>query len=141
GHLQRAIARSTDNMNGRWSSTRAELEDPDALREAARSLRAAAIERLPELLAQLADNVEAAGGHVFFAADAAEANGYVVELARRRGARLAVKSKSMVTEELGLNAALADAGVEAVETDLGEWAQQLDGEPPSHILGPALHKS
>jgi L-lactate dehydrogenase complex protein LldF len=141
GHLQAAIRRSTDNMAGRWASTRAELEDPDGLREAARALRSAAIARLPELLAQVADNVEAAGGKVFFAADADEATGYVADVARRRGARLAVKSKSMVTEEIGLNARLAEAGVEAIETDLGEWVQQLDGEPPAHILGPALHKS
>ena len=141
GHLQRAIRRSTDNMDGRWRALRAELEDPDALREAARSLRSAAIARLPELLGQLADGVEAAGGHVFFAADADEATGYILRLAHRRKAKLAVKSKSMVTEEIKLNAALAAAGVEAVETDLGEWAQQLDGEPPAHILGPALHKS
>ena len=78
---------------------------------------------------------------MFFAADAAEATGYVVDLARRRGAKHVVKSKSMVTEEIKLNDRLAEAGVEAIETDLGEWAQQLDGEPPSHILGPALHKS
>ena len=130
GHLQRAIRRSTDNMDGRWRALRAELEDPDALREAARSLRSAAIARLPELLGQLADGVEAAGGQVFFAADADEATGYILRLAHRRKAKLAVKSKSMVTEEIKLNAALAAAGVEAVETDLGEWAQQLDGEPP-----------
>ena len=130
GHLQRAIRRSTDNMDGRWRALRDELEDADALREAARSLRSAAIARLPELLGQLADNVEAAGGQVFFAADADEATGYILRLAHRRKAKLAVKSKSMVTEEIKLNAALAAAGVEAVETDLGEWAQQLDGEPP-----------
>jgi L-lactate dehydrogenase complex protein LldF len=141
GHLQAALRRSTDNMHGRWDATRAELEDPDGLREAARALRSAAIARLPELLASLADRVEAAGGHVCFAADADEATEYVVSLARARGARLAVKSKSMVTEEIGLNARLSEAGVEAIETDLGEWAQQLDGEPPAHILGPALHKS
>jgi L-lactate dehydrogenase complex protein LldF len=141
GHLQAAIRRSTDNMHGRWTALRAELSDADALREAARSLRSAVIARLPELLGQVADRVEAAGGTVFFAADADEANEYIVSLARRRGARHVVKSKSMVTEEIGLNARLAEAGVEAVETDLGEWVQQLDGEPPAHILGPAMHKS
>jgi L-lactate dehydrogenase complex protein LldF len=141
GHLQRAIRRSTDNMDTRWRALRDELTDADALRETARSLRSAAIARLPELLGQLADNVEAAGGQVFFADDADEATGYILRLAHRRKARLAVKSKSMVTEEIHLNAALAAAGVEAIETDLGEWAQQLDGEPPAHILGPALHKS
>src|SRR4051794_7175764 len=128
-------------MDGRWSALRAELSDADELREAARSLRSAVITRLPELLGQVADRVEAAGGTVFFAADADEANEYIVALARRRGARQVVKSKSMVTEEMKLNHRLADAGVEAVETDLGEWVQQLDGEPPAHILGPAMHKS
>ncbi len=141
GHLQRAIARSSDNMDGRWRALRAEFADADALREAARSLRTAAIARLPELLGDVADRVEAAGGQVFFAADAAEANDYITALAHRRGARLAVKAKSMVTEEIHLNDALAAAGVEAVETDLGQWVQQLDREPPSHILGPAMHKS
>jgi L-lactate dehydrogenase complex protein LldF len=141
GHLQRALRRSTDNMHGRWRATLAELENPDALREAARALRSAAVARLPELLGQLADNVEAAGGKVFFAADADEATGYVLDLARRQGAKLAVKSKSMVTEEIELSARLIEAGVESVETDLGEWVQQLDDEPPAHILGPAMHKS
>jgi L-lactate dehydrogenase complex protein LldF len=141
GHLQAAIRSSADAVHDRWGTTIAELADADGLREAARSLRSAAIARLPELLAQLADNVEAAGGTVFFAADAEEASGYVADLARRRGAKLAVKSKSMVTEEIGLNERLEAIGVEALETDLGQWAQQLDGEPPSHILAPAMHKS
>ncbi|MBE2320464.1 lactate utilization protein [Solirubrobacter sp. CPCC 204708] len=141
GHLQVAIRRSTDNMDGRWRGLRESLPGAEELREAARSLRSAAITRLPELLGQLADNVEAAGGRVFFAADADEATGYITELAQRRGATRAVKAKSMVTEEIQLNARLAEVGVTAVETDLGEWAQQLDGEPPAHILGPALHKT
>ena len=87
GHLQAAIRRSTDNMHGRWTSLRDELSGSEELREAARSLRSAVIARLPELLGQVADRVEAAGGHVFFAADADEANEYIVSLARRRGAR------------------------------------------------------
>ncbi|WP_051323741.1 LUD domain-containing protein [Candidatus Solirubrobacter pratensis] len=141
GRLQASIRRSADNVHDRWLLTRTELEDADGLREAARSLRSAAIARLPELLAQLADNVEAAGGSVFFAGDAEEASGYVAGVARRRGVKLAVKSKSMVSEEIGLSERLQAIGVEAIETDLGEWAQQLDGEPPSHILAPAMHKS
>jgi len=139
GQLQVALRRSTDAMSTRWAATRAELADPDGLREAARSLRSAAIARLPELLAQLADRVQATGAHVFFAADAEEATSYIAGVAD--GKKLAVKSKSMVTEEIGLNAALAAVGVEAIETDLGEWVQQLDHEPPAHILGPAMHKT
>jgi L-lactate dehydrogenase complex protein LldF len=95
--------------------------------------------RLPELLERLADAVEDAGGMVAFAADAAEANRYVVDVARRRGARLVAKSKSMITEEIGLNSALEAEGIEVVETDLGEWLLQLAGEPPSHIVAPAVH--
>jgi L-lactate dehydrogenase complex protein LldF len=139
GQLQVALRKATDATSSRWAATRAELADPDGLREAARSLRSAAIARLPELLAQLADNVEATGAHVFFAADAEEATSYIAGVAD--GKRLAVKSKSMVTEEIELNAALAAVGVETVETDLGEWVQQLDREVPSHILAPALHKT
>jgi L-lactate dehydrogenase complex protein LldF len=66
---------------------------------------------------------------------------YCLEVARRRGVRLAVKGKSMVTEEIGLNRALTAAGVEAVETDLGEYIVQLAGEHPSHIIAPAIHKT
>jgi L-lactate dehydrogenase complex protein LldF len=141
GRLQTAIAHGTDNMQSTWPVFRAELDDPEGMTAAARSLRSAAIARLPELLGQLADNAEANGNQVFFAADAAEATAYLVELAQRHGAKLAVKSKSMVTEEIGVNPALAGVGVEVVETDLGEWVQQLDGESPAHILGPAMHKT
>jgi L-lactate dehydrogenase complex protein LldF len=140
GHLQAAIRASADAIDVRWRATQRDLEDVDALREAARSLRTAAIARLPQLLGRLADNVEGAGGHVYFAGDGAEASDYVAGIARRAGAKLVVKSKSMVTEEIELNERLEEIGVEALETDLGQWAQQLDGEPPSHILAPAMHK-
>ena len=123
-------------MDRRWRATRAELEDADGLREAARSLRCAAIARLPELLGRLADNVEARGRPVFFAADAREATEYVVGLARERGARWSTKSKSMVTEEIRLNAALAAAGVEAVETDLGEWVSSSTASRPRTSSAP-----
>ncbi len=79
------------------------------------------------------------GGHVFFAADAAEARDHVAGLARERGVKLIVKSKSMVTEEIGLNPALEATGAEVVETDLGEFIVQLAGESPFHILSPAIH--
>jgi L-lactate dehydrogenase complex protein LldF len=141
GSLQEALRRNTDRMDLRRQATLAELENADGLREAARTLRTAAIARLPELLGRLADRVEDAGGNVFFAADAEEATHYVAGLARRHGVRLAVQSKSMVTEEIELNPRLEALGVEVVESDLGEWVQQLDHEPPGHILGPAMHKS
>jgi L-lactate dehydrogenase complex protein LldF len=141
GRLQQALRGTTDRFGTRWRDTLAELEDPDGLRQAARSLRTAAIARLPELLGQFAGRVEAAGGSVHFASDGEEACAQVLEICARRQAKLAVKSKSMVTEEIALAERLERAGVEALETDLGEWVQQLDHEPPSHILGPALHKT
>jgi L-lactate dehydrogenase complex protein LldF len=141
GRLQTAIRSGTGNMVHTWDRFREELDDPQGMTDAARTLRSAAIARLPELLGQLADRHEAAGGRVFFAADAAEATGYIRDLALERGVKLAVKSKSMVTEEIELNHVLEAQGVEVIETDLGEWVQQLDGETPAHILGPAMHKT
>ena len=84
-------------------------------------------------------NAEAAGATVFLARTAEEANAYIADLARARGVKLAVKSKSMASEEIHLNRALAEAGVKALETDLGEWIIQLAGQRPSHMVMPAIH--
>jgi L-lactate dehydrogenase complex protein LldF len=139
-HLHDAMAKATDRFAlGRGLATMS--VNWEELRDAARALRTDLLSRLPAVLGQLADNVEARGGHVFWAATAEEANAYVTDLARRKGARLAVKSKSMVTEEIHLNAALEAVGCAAVETDLGEWIIQLAGETPSHIVAPAVHKT
>jgi iron-sulfur cluster protein len=93
----------------------------------------------PGYLAEFIRNAEAAGAQVFQAADARSANEYIRDLALRRGARLAVKSKSMASEEIRLNAALEGAGISVVETDLGEWIVQLAGQRPSHMVMPAIH--
>lgn len=90
-------------------------------------------------LEQFVRQAEGAGAQVHYAADAAAANDTIVALARRRGVRLAVKSKSMASEEVGLNQALHSAGVETLETDLGEWILQLAGQRPSHMVMPAIH--
>ncbi len=111
------------------------------MRDRARLIRAETIANLDRHLATFADAVESRGGKVFFAADADEANRYIVDLARDRGVTRAVKVKSMVTEEIHLNDALSEAGVEPVETDLGEFIVQLAGEKPSHIIAPVLHKN
>jgi L-lactate dehydrogenase complex protein LldF len=119
----------------------ATLKDPDALRDVAARIRVSNLARLDEHLDRMATGWEAHGGKVFFAADAGEACTYVLDVARRAGADLVVKSKSMASEEIGLNHVLAEAGIEAVETDLGEHIIQLAGEHPSHIVAPAVHKS
>jgi L-lactate dehydrogenase complex protein LldF len=85
-------------------------------------------------------NAKANGVVVHWAKDAAEHNRIVLEVLQRRGARTLIKSKSMLTEECGLRADLAKAGVEVIETDLGERIQQLDDEDPSHVVVPAVHK-
>ncbi|PYO49160.1 MAG: amino acid dehydrogenase, partial [Candidatus Rokuibacteriota bacterium] len=81
------------------------------------------------------------GGHVHFATTAEEARRIILDIARRTGARMAVKSKSMATEEIHLNDALEAIGVTPVETDLGEYIIQLAHERPSHIIAPAIHKT
>lgn len=119
----------------------AELGDPEAWRHAVSAVRRHTVAHLDHYLAEFAGNVEASGGHVYFAATAAEARDYVAEVARRSGARRVVKVKSMVTAEIELNHALEALGVEVAETDLGEFIVQLSGEKPYHITGPALHKT
>ena len=119
----------------------AEMDDTEAYREEARRIKEAAIERLPELVEELTDQVEANGGTVYLADDAAEAQEYVREIAADRGAESVVKSKTMTSEEVHLNAALEAAGIEVTETDLAEFVLQLAEEEPSHIVAPAIHKS
>jgi L-lactate dehydrogenase complex protein LldF len=113
----------------------------DAVRDDAQRIRADVIAHLDEYLEQFAASVERRGGHVHWAATAADARRIVAEIAGAHGVRTAVKSKSMVSEEIELNPALERAGVRVVETDLGEWVVQLAGDHPSHIIAPIIHKS
>ena len=115
-------------------------EGPD-LRLKAHDIREKAIENLDVLLETLAVNVSQNGGHVFFAEDSRAALEYCLATARKHNVKLAVKGKSMVSEEIGLNAALIENGIEVAETDLGEYIIQLAGERPSHIIAPAIHKT
>ena len=115
-------------------------EGPD-LRLKAHEIRAKTIENLDIVLETLVANVRKNGGRVFFAKDAQTAVDYCLATARRHKVKLAVKGKSMVSEEIGLNTALIGAGIEVAETDLGEYIIQLAGEHPSHIIAPAIHKS
>ncbi len=114
--------------------------DWNTLRANATRVRQEAIDRLPELVEQFTAEAERAGAVVHLASDAAEARRIVGEIAQQHGVRLAVKGKSMATEEIELNAYLEGLGVETLETDLGEWIVQLAHEPPSHLLAPAIHK-
>jgi L-lactate dehydrogenase complex protein LldF len=111
------------------------------LRLKAHDIRKKAVENLDLLLETLVENVRKNGGHVFFADDAQAALEYCLAIARKHNVKLAVKGKSMVSEEIGLNTALLEAGIDVAETDLGEYIIQLAGERPSHIIAPAIHKN
>jgi L-lactate dehydrogenase complex protein LldF len=139
--LRVALERVTGRFSGLRAAGLASLDDPDAVRDRTRAIRAEVVAHLDEYLAQFAAAAAAAGARVHRAPDAATACAIVVELARAHGVKLAVKSKSMVTEEIGLNRALEAAGVTVVESDLGEYIIQLAGETPSHIIAPAIHKT
>jgi len=136
-----AVAANTQGFNqGRYDSV-ADLEDYEGLKEEARAIKEDAIERLPELVDELRETVEANGGTLYVADDAEDANEYVREVVADVDGERVVKSKSMTTEELELNDALGADGVDVVETDLGEWVLQVADEAPSHIVAPAIHKS
>ncbi|NDJ76034.1 MAG: iron-sulfur cluster-binding protein [Chloroflexi bacterium] len=140
-NLQRAVDGATLRFRTHRAEALAELPDSDALRDHLKAIRAATLACLADHLETFERNAQAAGAHVHWARDAADAQRIVVEIAQQHDADLVVKSKSMATEEIHLNDALLAAGIEPVETDLGEWIIQLAGEPPSHIIGPALHKT
>jgi L-lactate dehydrogenase complex protein LldF len=125
-----------------WAAGRARIdaEHPFAeMRLRTREIRRGNIANLPALLETLEARVTEAGGNVARVADSAAACRYITDLAAARGATLIAKSKSMASEEIKLNEALEDAGLRAVETDLGEWILQLAGQHPSHIIAPAVH--
>ncbi len=116
-------------------------ENWEAQRTHGKAIKDHTIAHLDYYLGLLADNVERNGGNVFFARDSEDANRYVAALAQRNHVKTVIKSKSMVSEEMGLNHVLEHDGVEVVETDLGEYIIQLAGETPYHIIAPAIHKS
>lgn len=110
-------------------------------REAAHQIKTYAIANLDKLLVEFERNITARGAVVLYAKDAAEANRYVLDIAQKHNVINVVKAKSMVSEELDLNHVLEDAGIRALETDLGEYIVQLSGERPTHIVAPAIHLS
>ncbi len=139
--LRSNLARATTTIRAKRDRVVGELPDFEELRRAAESVKSDALARLDELLLELETNVRAAGGDVHYARDAAEANAIVTRLVLASGAREVVKVKSMTTAEIGLNDALAAAGIDAWETDLAELIVQLGDDLPSHIVVPAIHRN
>lgn len=134
-----AVQQATGRFVGGRAARVAELPHFEQLRQIASDIRLHTIENLDFYLDRLEEKVTTAGGQVHWAATAEDARQIVLDIARRNNVRLAVKSKSMATEEIELNRALEAAGIEALETDLGEYIIQLAGTGPSHIIVPAVH--
>jgi L-lactate dehydrogenase complex protein LldF len=137
--LQRALGNVKTGFIAKRAAARAALPEFDALRSAAVEIKNHALDHLDIYLEEYERKAVESGGHVHWARDAAEACAIVLQICRDTNAKTVTKGKSMVSEEIGLNAALEAAGIEPIETDLGEYVIQLRHESPSHIIAPAVH--
>ena len=140
--LQRNLQKIKGKFVAKRRESLSEVDDFEATREAGRAIRQRALDDLDVWLEIFERNANARGATVLWAETPGEINAHVLDIARRHGVRKIIKSKSMVSEESELDRAIEAAGLTVVETDLGEYILQInDYEPPSHIIGPALHKS
>jgi L-lactate dehydrogenase complex protein LldF len=140
--LQENLKKMQGKFVGKRRAAITELDDFEGTREYAKNLRNRALENLDVWLELFERNATARGATVLFAETPADINALVLEIAKKHGVAKIIKSKSMVSEESALDHAIEAAGLTVVETDLGEYILQINGyEPPSHIIGPALHKS
>jgi len=156
-HSQSFIAKSADktadrehrrkiNFNiGKYNAVvpkgKAQFINVNLAREKAKNIKWKAIENLDKMLEGFEAKITKRGAHVIWAEDAKQALEEIGKICAEKNCKTLVKSKSMVTEEIHLNKFLEEQGIESIETDLGEYIQQLDGEPPYHIVTPAMHKS
>jgi L-lactate dehydrogenase complex protein LldF len=139
--LHGALRNLADNFVVRRRNAMASVEDWEGLRDRARAIKDDTLLHLDKYLEQFVENVENAGAKIHWARDGKEACRIIIDLVKQNGADMVVKAKSMAGEEIHLNEALENSGIEPVETDLGEWIIQLAGETPSHIVVPAIHKT
>jgi L-lactate dehydrogenase complex protein LldF len=140
--LQRNLRKIEGKFVAKRRASLTELDDFEATRDAGRAIRQSALDNLDVWLEIFERNAAARGATVLWAETPGDINAHVLDIARRHAVRKIIKSKSMVSEESELDRAIEAAGLTVVETDLGEYILQInDYEPPSHIIGPALHKS
>ncbi|QFU15673.1 LutB/LldF family L-lactate oxidation iron-sulfur protein [Microvirga thermotolerans] len=137
--LQKALGNVKQGFIDKRRKAAEALPEFEALRDAARDIKNHTLKHLDLYLEAYEEKVKASGGHVHFARDAEEARNIVLSICREAGARTVTKGKSMISEEIGINAHLEAHGVQPVETDLGEYIIQLRNEMPSHIIAPAVH--
>ena len=137
--LRGNFRRAMDGLMTKRAAQFADAGEWHGVRALAASVRLRALSKLPELLEKLEENCTRNGITVHWAATTEEANAIALDILHKANAKLVVKGKSMVTEEMHLNAALEKDGIEVLESDLGEYIVQLDGTMPSHIIMPAIH--
>jgi L-lactate dehydrogenase complex protein LldF len=139
--LRRNLGKATSAIRVKRARVVDELDDWEALRDAGAAIKARTMATLPEQLERLEERVTAAGGTVHWARDGAEANEIIARIAREHGSDEVIKVKSLASDEIGLNEALALRGIAAIETDLAELIVQLGDDEQSHILVPAIHRN
>ena len=145
-HLARPVQQAVHDNSAagtekRYGALGKDYQNPDALRKLAGAIRQHSIEHLDSYLAKAEESLKRNGAQVHYAVTGTDACRTVAEILKRAGARKVVKSKSMISEEIHLNDYLAAEGIESVETDLGEYIIQIDGDHPSHIVKPIIHKN
>ncbi|WP_258921061.1 LutB/LldF family L-lactate oxidation iron-sulfur protein [Heyndrickxia coagulans] len=139
--MRGAVRSAQERLQTNRLSAADELGSWEDWRSHGEEIRQHVLNNLDFYLYQLSENVSKRGGHVFFAQTAKEASDYIKEVVQKKNAKRIIKSKSMVTEEIGLNDCLKEAGCNVLESDLGEYILQIDDDHPSHIVAPALHKN
>ena len=138
---KRKLAFNIDKYAATVVKGKQQYADLDLARKRAKNIKWRTMENLDKHLEQFETNFTKRGGKVIWAENAQEALEAILKICQEKNTKQVVKSKSMVTEEIHLNDFLAKHNIELVETDLGEYIQQLDGEPPYHIVAPSMHKS
>ena len=138
---KRKVAFNIQKYNDSVVKGKQQFAQLSVAREKAKNIKWKTIEHLDKYLEQFEKNFTANGGKLIWAETAEEALQAILQICKEKNTTQVVKAKSMVTEEIHLNHFLAENGIDSVETDLGEYIQQLDGEPPYHIVTPAMHKS
>jgi L-lactate dehydrogenase complex protein LldF len=137
--LQRALSGLPTGLVAQRAAARAKLPEFESLRDVGRDIRDHALANLDLYLERYEQKVLASGGHVHWAATAFDARNIILQICKDHGAKVVTKGKSMISEEIALNAHLEAHAIEVVETDLGEYLVQMRGEVPSHIIAPAIH--
>ncbi|ACA30842.1 LutB/LldF family L-lactate oxidation iron-sulfur protein [Histophilus somni] len=138
--MRKAVVKAQETIGANRQKMVDELGHWEEWRDLAKQIRNHVLANLDAYLYQLSEKVQQNGGKVYFAETAEEATQYIRQVALEKNAKTIVKSKSMVTEEIGLNEVLEKEGMKVVETDLGEYLLQIVGDKPSHIVVPAIHK-